>query len=116
MPDPMNTQHASLSRPRMVPVDLPKKAVINRSMTVWQDIVYTLVQNPDQWFELTRKYTALSTATALARKTIEANYPADVASRLESASMPAGGNLVTCYLRLVSAPVDETEEIEEEEA
>lgn len=104
--------HSSLSRPRLVPVDsLPPGAQVNRSRTSWQHICDTLIKNEGQWFELTRKYTALATAVASARRTLESDYPSDVASRLESASLlDIPNDTVTVYLRIAEANVEEEEE------
>ena len=108
--------HSSLSRPRLVPVgSLPPGAQINRTRTSWQHICDALVNNEGQWFELTRKYTALATAVASARRTLEADYPADVAARLESASLLGiPTDTVTVYLRIVE-PNGEDEEFPEDD-
>ena len=108
--------HAALSRPRMVPIGdtLPKGAAINRRYTPWQEIVGTLVKHRGTWFELSRRYTSISTAMAGARKVLDADYPTDIASRLESASLVEDGMIVV-YLR-IAGPAEGGEDEGEDDA
>ena len=108
--------HATLSRPRMVPIGdtLPKGVAINRRYTPLQEIVGTLVKHRGTWFELTRRYTGIGTAMSSARKVLDADYPTDIASRLESASL-IEDDMVVVYLRIASPAENEGSEGEDDE-
>lgn len=109
-------KHASLSRPRLVPVEsLPPGAEISRSRTPWQNICEALVKNEGTWFQLTRPYGSVGTAITSARRTLDADYPNDTASRLESASLPNTDGSVTVYLRIAEAQPEDEEEFGEEQ-
>lgn len=105
--------HASLSRPRAVPVEaLPEGAVVNRTRTPWQEITHMLVGDRGNWFRLTRAYQTPTSAVASCRKVLESDYDADTASLLESAFEEAlEGGVFRVYLR-IAPDVD----LEEDEA
>ena len=104
--------HASLSRPRAVPVDaLPERAVVNRTRTPWQEITHLLASDRGNWFRLTRTYQSPVSAVQSCRKVLESDHDADTASMLESAFEEAlEGGVFRVYLRI--APEMELEEEE----
>ncbi len=110
-------RHTSLDRPFATMIgELPKKAVVYRTRTQWQQVVDSLLAHPGQWFELSRTYASVSSALASARKVMEEEQPAEVAELLEAASI-GKGDKVTVYLRVRPHPglVDEQPDEEEQE-
>jgi DNA repair ATPase RecN len=101
--------HASLSRPRMVPMTegLPAGAQVQRRYTPWQEIMETLVKYEGTWFELTRRYTSLGSAISSARKVLDADYDKSIAERLESASLAESEFVVRVFLRIAPAEAEE---------
>jgi hypothetical protein len=104
--------HASLSRPRMVPLPdgLPNGAQVQRRYTPWQEIVETLVKYEGTWFELTRRYTSLGSAISSARKVLDADYDKSIAERLESASLNESEYVVRVFLRIAAPDPEEVVE------
>lgn len=112
------SKHTSLDRPFATMIgELPKKAVVYRTRTQWQQVVDSLLAHPGHWFEMSRTYSNVAAALSSARKVMEEEQPAEVAELLEAASSPNKDGRVTVYLRVRPHPglVDEQPDEEEQE-
>lgn len=107
----MAQSHTSLNRLGEFVTSLPADAVTNKTTTGWEHAVEMIVTNPGRWYKLHRLYkNGFSSPANSARRMLEENHPAEVASRFEAASRLAqdngDGKFYEVYIRIAPEPGD----------